>query len=257
MSNTQTLTTIIMAGGLGKRMNSEIPKVLHLVKGKPMLCYVLEKALEVGSDHILIVVGKYKTQIQKTIAKYFSVYEFFKFTFIDQENPLGTGHAIQCCLPFFHNHENKIDPITSQILILSGDVPLIEKDTIQQLLQKPNTLLITKLENPFGCGRIIFRENYIDKIIEEKDCTEEEKKIEYVNAGIYHFNLDVLLTCLPKIENKNANQEYYLTDIVEIARENEIPLGFYELPKDKQIEIINVNTSAELEMVNNSFQEKR
>jgi len=246
-----TLTTIIMAGGLGKRMNSDIPKVLHLVKGKPMLYYVLEKAFEVGSDHILIVVGKYKTQIQKKIAKYFSVYEFFKITFIDQEFALGTGHAIQCCLPFFHYHEKKRDPTNSQVLILSGDVPLIEKDTIQQLLQKPNAILITELENPFGCGRIVFRENnFIDKIIEEKDCTEEQRKIQYVNAGIYHFTLDVLLTCLPKIKNENANKEYYLTDIVEIARENDISLGFYELPKEKQLEIINVNTPAELEFVN-------
>lgn len=253
MSNTKTLTTIIMAGGLGKRMNSDIPKVLHLVKGKPMLCYVIEKALEVGSDHILIVVGKYKTQIQKKIAKYFSVYEYFKFTFIDQEIPLGTGHAIQCCLPFFHNHENKIDPTNSQVLILSGDVPLIEKNTIQQLLQKPNAILITKLENPFGCGRIIFRENYIDKIIEEKDCTEEQRKIKYVNAGIYHFTLDVLFTCLPKIENKNANQEYYLTDVVEIAKQQDIDLSFYELLREKQIEIININTPAELELVNQNM----
>lgn len=252
-----TLTTIIMAGGLGKRMNSDVPKVLHLVKGKPMLCYVLEKAFEVGSDHIFIVVGKYKTIIQKKIAKYFSVYEFFKITFIDQEEPLGTGHAIQCCLPFFHYYEKR-DSTNSQVLILSGDVPLIEKDTIQNLLRIPNSVLITKLENPFGCGRIVFRENFIEKIIEEKDCkTEEERKIEYVNAGIYHFTLDVLLTCLPKINNENANKEYYLTDVVEIARENEIPLGFYELPREKQIEIINVNTPAELEIVNNSFQEKR
>lgn len=248
MSNTQTLTTIIMAGGLGKRMNSDIPKVLHLVKGKPMLWYVIKKALEVGSDHILIIVGKYKTLILKTIAKYFSVYEFFKFTIIDQEEPLGTGHAIQCCLPFFY--ENKIDPKTSQVLILSGDVPLIEKETIQQLLQKPNAILITKLENPVGCGRIIFRENnYIDKIIEEKDCTEEERNIDFVNAGIYHVTLDVLLTCLPKIENKNANQEYYLTDIVEIAGN----LSFYELPREKQIEIVNINTPAELDYVNQNM----
>jgi UDP-N-acetylglucosamine diphosphorylase/glucosamine-1-phosphate N-acetyltransferase len=237
-----------MAGGLGKRMNSEIPKVLHLVKGKPMLCYVLEKALEVGSEHILIVVGKYKAQIQKKIAKYFSVYEYFKFTFIDQAEPLGTGHAIQCCLPFFH--EKKIDSINSHVLILSGDVPLIEKNTIQQLLQKPNTILITKLENPFGCGRIVFRENYIEKIIEEKDCTLEERKIQYVNAGIYHFTLDVLFKSLPKIKNENVNKEYYLTDIVEIAGN----LSFYELPKEKQIEIININTPTELEFVNNSFQ---
>ena len=236
-----------MAGGLGKRMNSDVPKVLHLVKGKPMLCYVLEKAFEIGSDHILIVVGKYKTQIQKKIAKYFSVYEFFKITFIDQEFALGTGHAIQCCLPFFEKESSSLD---STILILSGDVPLIEKETIQRLLQKPNAILLTKLENPFGCGRILFRENFIDRIIEEKDCTMEEKKIEYVNVGIYHFTLDVLLTCLPKIENKNANKEYYLTDIVEIARENGIFFGFYELPREKQMEIVNVNTPAELELVN-------
>jgi len=148
--------------------------------------------------------------------------------------------------------------MNSRVLILSGDVPLIEKETIQRLLQKPNAILITKLENPFGCGRILFRDNnYIDKIIEEKDCTLEEKKIQYVNTGIYHFTLDVLTTCLPKIKNENANKEYYLTDVVEIARENELYLYFYELPREKQMEMVNVNTPTELEIVNNYLQEKK
>jgi bifunctional N-acetylglucosamine-1-phosphate-uridyltransferase/glucosamine-1-phosphate-acetyltransferase GlmU-like protein len=131
--------TIIMAGGLGKRMNSPIPKVLHLVKDKPMIYYVIQKALEINSTHILIIVGKYKDLIQKEIESLFSATEYSRIVYINQPEVLindelkvqGTGDAIKCCIPFLVS--NNINP-ESNVIILSGDVPLIEKETIENLL---------------------------------------------------------------------------------------------------------------------------
>jgi len=243
----KTFTTIIMAGGLGTRMNSEIPKVLHLVKEKPMICHVIERAIEIGSHTILIIVGKYKEIIENEIAKYFSMNELMKLIFIDQIEPKGTGHAISCCLNFLK--KESIDPY-SNVLILSGDVPLIKLETIQNILKLSNTILVTQLENPYGCGRILFVNNYIKKIIEEKDCTEKEKSIKYVNCGIYNFTVNTLLNYIPLIDNKNTSNEYYLTDIIEILSKLNILLFYYDLPVKKQIEILNINTQHELLLAN-------
>jgi bifunctional N-acetylglucosamine-1-phosphate-uridyltransferase/glucosamine-1-phosphate-acetyltransferase GlmU-like protein len=239
--------TIIMAGGLGKRMNSDIPKVLHLVREKPMIYHVIHRAFELHSTSILIVVGKYKKKIQSELMFYFCLEDYEKFIFIDQEEANGTGHAILCCLSFL-----KDQPLDSNVLILSGDVPLIQIETLRQIQYIPNSLLITKLENPFGCGRIILDSDGVKlkQIIEEKDCTEKERKINMVNCGIYNFTIAILLTYIPKIKNENVNGEYYLTDIVEIMRNYGIPLYFYELPKEKQIEILNINTPTDLLLVN-------
>jgi len=245
----RNITTIIMAGGLGNRMNSQIPKVLHLIKERPMICHVIERALEVGSHTILIIVGKYKETIQNEIAKYFSMNELMKFIYIEQIEPKGTGHAISCCLDFFKNES--IDPY-SNVLILSGDVPLIRLETVQNILKLSNTILVTQLENPYGCGRILFVNNYIKKIIEEKDCTEQEKGIKYVNCGIYNFTVNTLLEYIPLINNKNASNEYYLTDIIEILSKLNVLLFYYDLPVKKQIEILNINTQHELLLANSN-----
>jgi len=255
---TSNLITIIMAGGLGKRMNSPIPKVLHLVKDKPMIYYVIQKALEINSTHILIIVGKYKDLIQKEIESLFSATDYSRIVYIDQPEVLineelkvqGTGDAIKCCIPFLVS--NNINP-ESNVIILSGDVPLIEKDTIENLLLKQNTLLITSLEHPTGCGRIIFSEDrqHILKIVEEKDCTEEERNIKHVNCGIYNLTAKNIIEYIPLIKNENKNQEYYLTDIVELIANPK--LNYYELPLEKQSQIININTKEELDNVNNKF----
>ena len=253
------LVTIILAGGLGKRMNSDIPKVLHKIDNKPMIYHVIKVALLTGSQHILIIVGKYKQLIEHTITVWFSPAELTKIHYIDQpesidENGLvrvmGTGDAIKCSLPFFI--DNNIDEKT-KVLILSGDVPLIKTDTIVRLLEKENALLITELVNPFGCGRIFFTEqDKIQKIVEEKDCNEIERTNKIVNCGIYNMNVDILLKCIPKIENNNKNKEYYLTDLVEIAIRNNFEIDYYKLPIENQREILNINTLNELELANNN-----
>jgi bifunctional N-acetylglucosamine-1-phosphate-uridyltransferase/glucosamine-1-phosphate-acetyltransferase GlmU-like protein len=245
---TNTLITIILAGGLGKRMNSDIPKVLHIVNGKPMICHIIDKALELRSNKILIIVGKYRELIQNTISPFYedSIYNDY-FVFITQSEPRGTGDALYCCIDWLSIN---IRHIQCRILILNGDVPFIQTDTLRDFLKyKPfsNILMVYENDEPTGYGRILLdsETGYIERIIEEKECTEQQKTIKLVNCGIYCVDYLTLFHSLPKINNRNAASEYYLTDIIEISfRKN----GFtpYILSKEKHIEIANINTQEDL-----------
>lgn len=240
------MITIILAGGLGKRMNSTLPKVLHKIGDKPMIYYVIQNALAIGSIRILIVVGKYKNHIKTEIDSLFPDTSSW-LEYIDQETPLGTGHAIQCAVPYLLKNQL---PLDTNILILSGDVPLITEKTLEQLCAYPNTILITKLEQPKGCGRIIFAKDKIVKIIEEKDCSEEERQIEHVNCGIYNITVKTLLDTVPYILNQNKANEFYLTDFVDLAIEKKIELNYFELLEADQYQVININTEADLVKAN-------
>ncbi len=242
-----------MAGGIGSRMKSALPKILHIIDDKPMIYYIVLTAIHIGSSKIMIVVGKYKDVIKHQIDKYFPCYKD-TFDYIDQEIPNGTGHAIQCCIPVCEKYEiHKTD----NILILSGDVPLIKAQTLEQLLATPNSLLITKMENPFGNGRIIFlddkiikKDDKIIKIVEEKDCNEVQRKIQYVNCGIYNITYETLIATVPFIKNANKASEFYLTDFVEMAVKQDIILNHYELPESDQYQILNINTIEDLVKAN-------
>ena len=248
--------TIILAGGLGKRMNSDIPKVLHKVNGTPMICHVIREAMKLNTKEIMIVVGRYKEIINKTVQLFCSKQECKKLMYIDQEDKtidgqiktMGTGDAINCCVS--HLKELRVNG-NENVVILSGDVPLIKHSTIELLLKEKNTLLTTILGDPYGCGRI-FTNNYneIVKIVEDKDCNEEEYKCKKVNCGIYNLNIDTIIQCVPLITNNNKSNEYYLTDIVEIARTRNIPIYPILLPLQSTNEILNVNTLNDLEIAN-------
>ena len=248
--------TIILAGGLGKRMNSDIPKVLHKVNGTPMICHVIREAMKLNTKEIMIVVGRYKEIINKTVQLFCSKQEDKKITYIVQEDKtidgqiktMGTGDAINCCVS--HLKGLRVNG-NENVVILSGDVPLIKHSTIELLLKEKNTLLTTILGDPYGCGRI-FTNNYneIVKIVEEKDCNEEEYKCKKVNCGIYNLNIDTIIQCVPLITNNNKSNEYYLTDIVEIARTRNIPIYPILLPLQSTNEILNVNTLNDLEIAN-------
>jgi bifunctional N-acetylglucosamine-1-phosphate-uridyltransferase/glucosamine-1-phosphate-acetyltransferase GlmU-like protein len=239
------MITIILAGGLGKRMNSLLPKVLHIINDYPMIYYIIQNALRIGSDKILIVVGKYKQIIKENIDKYFA--DVDRIEYIDQECPNGTGHAVQCCNSFITQlYVQNIISRHDNILILSGDVPLINAHTLVQLLEQPNTLLITKSENPFGNGRIIFKDDKIAKIVEEKDCTNLERQIQYINCGIYNITVRTFFDTIPFIQNMNKASEFYLTDFVELAVNKGIELNYYELPKNEAYQVMNINTMDEL-----------
>lgn len=241
---TQNLVVIIMAGGLGKRMNSNLPKVLHCIKEKPMLVHVVEQALLLNPTKILIVVGKYKEVIKNTLNDYINIDKTNKLIYVHQEEPLGTGHAIQCCLPELINFQRN-----SITLILSGDVPLLQHDTLKTFLQHNNeaTLMTTLLDNPTGYGRIIEDNNIFTKIVEEKECLTNEKLVNKVNCGIYAFNTELLCKYITKLDNNNSQHEYYLTDIIKIIKCNEnIIINTFDIPKKIQYQIMGVNTTDQL-----------
>lgn len=236
------LNVIIMAGGLGKRMESTIPKVLHVILDKPMIVHVIEESIKLNPDKIIIVVGKYKDIIDKTIRDYIDL-DNLPILFVNQPEALGTGHAIQCCM----NELNKI--LTKTTLILSGDVPLLKYETMYELIQNTNKVKImtTELENSSGYGRIIESNYEFLKIKEEKDCLPEEKLIKKINCGIYSFNTEILCKYLPYLNNNNSQNEYYLTDIIEIIKMNEkIKVDMFNIPNNKHHEIMGINTKEQL-----------
>lgn len=248
------MIVFVLAGGLGKRMGSDLPKVCHQVLSKqtgqfaPMIVHTIITALKLNPEAIYIVVGIFRPLIEETISKYLSPEQFALIQWVIQEEPLGTGHAILSGLEQLKSHPN------TPTLILSGDVPLISCETLNNLLESSNEnrLLVTELDNPNGCGRIILNEfNQIIKIVEEKDCDSDEKLIKLVNCGIYQFNSDDLVNLLPKITNNNKSSEYYLTDIIGLMIESGINISFHNLVKELQYEIKNVNTLKDLEELNN------
>jgi bifunctional N-acetylglucosamine-1-phosphate-uridyltransferase/glucosamine-1-phosphate-acetyltransferase GlmU-like protein len=259
-----SIVAIVMAGGLGKRMESDLPKVLHPVGGLPMIVRVVDTLVHVMRlgypvCRILVVVGKYRDQITACLQQHCSPETFQSIRFVDQSPAMGTGHAIQCCM----NELCKVPP-TSKVLILSGDVPLIRCRTIVSILMDANGLcstastwharfMTTHLENPRGYGRVLLDKEtgQFVKIVEEKDCvTEEERETTLVNAGIYLFDLRALLSALPLLSNQNAQGEYYLTDVVGILRQCSMTVDTVEVPKEYQPDIMGVNTKAELEQMN-------
>jgi UDP-N-acetylglucosamine diphosphorylase/glucosamine-1-phosphate N-acetyltransferase len=240
MSN---LSVIILAGGLGKRMQSEIPKVLHCLHEKPMLVHVLESALQLAPKMIYIVVGKYEPIIRETLSQYLDIDGLY---FVNQPEALGTGHAIQCARPYLLGQ-----PTNDQVVILSGDVPLLQSSTIKSMMEEnaPVTLMTSTVEMPKGYGRIVCDEDgNFEKIVEEKDCSDAQREIQVINAGIYAFHIGLLCDYLPMITNENAQEEYYLTDIFEIIRQKEcMKMAMYHLPKEQNLEITGINTKEQLE----------
>lgn len=249
------LIIIIMAGGLGKRMESDLPKVLHKIGNIPMIVHllikikILEKTQKI--DKILMVVGKYREIIQKKIAKYLAT---DVITFIDQLTPLGTGHAVQCCIEELKQYKNH------NALILSGDVPLLTAELMYNMVKNVSIsrLMTAIFDEPYGYGRIIENnQNTFEKIIEEKDCSEEERQIKKVNCGIYTFDCQILCNYLPQLKNTNAQKEYYLTDILEIIKNNEkINIETYNIEKENHYEILGVNTKAQLEELEKIYYKK-
>lgn len=237
-------TVIIMAGGLGKRMGSDLPKVIHPVKGVPMIVRILRSLPP--DVRILVVVGKYKDIIQTTIREYTDVH----IEYVIQDSPLGTGHAIACCLPQI-DHD-------SRIVVLSGDVPLIRRETIEMMIRGKSSdnavpfvrVLTMTADDPSGYGRIITdHEGYLVKIVEHKDCSLAELACAAVNCGIYAFSGYFAHHFIPLIQNENAQHEYYLTDIVELATSARIIVEMCPIGDEERHTVRGINTLDELLIV--------
>lgn len=241
------LTITILAAGEGKRMRSSIPKVLHLFQGKPMLVRIIETSKELHAKKIIIITGKHDVLIKETISKYMDINNL---VFIQQGTPLGTGDAIKSCLPSYTKKD--------KVLILNGDMPLINKEILKKFIDASPydmNLLVARFPNPTGYGRILYNEkNEFIEIVEEKDCSPEQKKVDIINSGLYYINADLLLKYIPMIDNNNSQKEYYLTDIVKIIKHNEeININTYLICQDENKYISGVNTLEELEILENEI----
>jgi bifunctional UDP-N-acetylglucosamine pyrophosphorylase/glucosamine-1-phosphate N-acetyltransferase len=187
-------------------MQSELPKVLHHLNGKSLIEYVVDSLNSAGIDNILVVVGYRGDDVVSRLGR--------RVNYVWQHEQLGTGHAVMQAEDYFRNYDG-------DILVACGDVPLIKPSTFRDLIgegEKENTgaVVLTMIpENPFGYGRIVKDENgSFVSIVEEKDASEEEKKIKEVNSGTYLFNSSLLFEGLKSITNDNAQGEYYLPDVL-------------------------------------------
>ena len=239
------LKVIILAAGQGKRMYSSLPKVLHPLAGKPMLQWVIEAAQSLEPEAIYVVYGHEGEQIR-------AFFQAAPVQWIHQTAQLGTGHAVSQVLPYL-NPDDKV-------LILCGDVPLISSQTLtlltQALNQKTLNLVIAKLDNPTGLGRIIRNERAdILGIVEEKDATEPQRTIKEIYAGILATSAANLLSWLPNLSNANAQQEYYLTEIVDFAVKDGCAIqGVFATAPE---EIQGVNTRSQLIQLERYYQQQQ
>jgi UDP-N-acetylglucosamine diphosphorylase/glucosamine-1-phosphate N-acetyltransferase len=208
-NNERPLAAVIMAAGQGKRMQDpNKPKVLYPLAGKPLVSYVISLCGELGCDRTIVIIGYGRDQVKTYLSETFSSVE----TAV-QDQQLGTGHAVM-------QTESQLADFAGDVLVLSGDVPLLSNATAQELIRKHQesnalaTVLTVELENPFGYGRIVRTgADSLERIVEEKDATEEIRQIREINSGIYVFDAKTLFPQLHGLSNKNAQGEYYLTDV--------------------------------------------
>lgn len=200
------LAVVILAAGKGTRMKSSLPKVLHVIAGKPMLQHIIDKTKLLQPEAIHLIYGHGGEQLKAAIAD-------DKLNWIEQTQQLGTGHAVQQAIPFLENHQ--------QVLITVGDVPLIQAETLERLVEtKANAdlaLLTVEADDPTGLGRIIRQGEQVTAIVEHKDASDEQRKINEINTGIMMMAADDLIRWLKQLSNDNAQGEYYLTDVIEMA----------------------------------------
>ena len=224
-------TSVILAAGMGTRMKSKMPKVLHKVCGKPLSKWVIDASKAAGADKVCAVVGHKAETVKEVLG---DVCEFAL-----QAEQKGTGHAVMQAIDVIKNSKG-------EVVILNGDTPLITAETINKAIEyhKNNgnqaTVITAILDDATGYGRIV-RDNdgSVLKIVEQKDASEEEKKINEVNSGMYVFDAQSLVYALDKITPNNAQGEYYLTDILEILLSAGKKIGGYAISDNDEIRGIN------------------
>lgn len=199
------LSIVILAAGKGSRMKSPKAKVLHSISGKPMLYHSIKASLEL-TDDVIVVVSHQKDAV---IASMQAEFENITFVAQDTENFPGTGGAVMGIAPRYE-----------KVLVLNGDMPLITAGALSGFVESNSAIVMSifNLEDPSGYGRVVIDKHGVQRIVEQKDATPEELSITYVNAGIYSFKREVLEKFIPQLSNDNAQSEYYLTDVIALAK---------------------------------------
>jgi bifunctional UDP-N-acetylglucosamine pyrophosphorylase/glucosamine-1-phosphate N-acetyltransferase len=245
----ENLEVIILAAGLGTRMKSATIKILHQAAGRPIIDYVLDLAGDLCPTPPVMVIGYQREAVQKSVGN--------RARFAVQENPQGTGHAVLQAAPILE----AAGLAGKRILILSGDVPLTRPETLRRLLdeheQSKNalTLLSMKLDDPAMYGRIVRDDSgAVLRIVEFKDASDDEKRINEVNAGIYVFEAEHLFDNLRNVTPTNAQKEYYLTDVIAMIQSAGHRVG--AVIADDPVEALGVNSRGELAQVESEIQRR-
>lgn len=241
----QRLAVVILAAGKGTRMHSDRAKVLHLLASRPLLIHVLDTVATLNPQRVLVVVGHQSEEVKQACANR-------PVEFVEQVEQLGTGHAVQ-------QAEAVLEDFEGDILVLCGDMPLIQSSTLQVLLQKHHeigakcSLLSLKTNEKKDFGRIVRSpEGAVLRIVEARDAGNQEKTIDEYNSGVYCFRKADLFNALASVDTSNVQGEYYLTDVVEILSQAGHIVACHST-RDAD-EILGINSSEDLEKAENIIQ---
>jgi bifunctional UDP-N-acetylglucosamine pyrophosphorylase/glucosamine-1-phosphate N-acetyltransferase len=230
-----SVSALILAAGEGTRMKSSTPKVAHRILGVPIVRWVVDAARTAGCDRIIAVTGHRAELVEALIED---------VTCVRQEEQLGTGHAVMCARDALAGHDGSL-------VVLAGDTPLLNPDTISGLVAMREssgsavTVLTAHMPDPSGYGRIVRdRDGSIARIVEDKDCTPEERRIAEINTGTYCFDLGVLFAHLDRLGKTNAQGEYYLTDIIGVFKSEGLTVS--AMATDDPLETLGINSRAQL-----------
>lgn len=236
------LTAVILAAGKGTRMKSDLPKVMHTLGGRPLIHVVVETAKKLAPGRMVVVTGFGGEIVRKSL-------RHENITFAVQAEQLGTAHALMQAV-------NTLGSFDGYVMVLNGDVPLIKPETLREFLDFTHGrkskvgFLSTELDDPKGYGRVIRgASGEALSIIEESDADAVQKKIREVNGGIYLFDTEFLSEALPRVSNDNGQNEYYLTDMINIACNAGLEVAVFKLDDADQLR--GVNCPEELERLNN------
>ena len=240
----KALSAVILAAGKGTRMYSDLPKVLHTIAGKPMVKHVIDTAHQLGSENIHLIYGHGGDLMRSYLANE-------QVNWVLQTEQLGTAHAVQQAAPFFKDNEN--------IVVLYGDAPLITKETLEKLIKaKPENgiaLLTVNLDNPTGYGRIIRENGNVVAIVEQKDANADQLNIKEVNTGVMVSDGAGFKKWLARVGNNNAQGEYYLTDLIALANQDNCQVIAVQATDVMEVE--GANNRLQLAALERYFQNKQ
>lgn len=239
------INVVILAAGMGKRMRSALPKVLHPLAGKPILSHVLDTARTLSPEKICVIYGYGGERVRQTVG------DDPNLIWVEQAQQLGTGHAVKQALPYLEKG--------SATLVLFGDVPLVKSNTLEELIGKARAdnlvLLTVELDNPTGYGRIVrdSETNRVQAIVEEKDALPSQKAIREINTGIMILPSMYLESWLDRLSNNNTQGEYYLTDIIAMAVDDGIQIETSN--PSSEWEVVGVNDKVQLSSLERIYQQ--
>jgi bifunctional UDP-N-acetylglucosamine pyrophosphorylase/glucosamine-1-phosphate N-acetyltransferase len=251
--NDRPVAAVILAAGQGTRMKSDKAKVLHEICGMPMVAHVLSALSEVSPEKTVVVVGHQAETVKERLSLDDVHHEGLEFAL--QAEQLGTGHAVQQAQP-------ALEGFDGIIMVLTGDTPLLKKDTLAEFVKyhmgsgAAATVMSAEVDDATGYGRILRDEGgNLLGIVEHKDATEEQRKIGEYNSGLFCFDSDMLFKALDRVDRKNVQGEYYLTDVMGILRGDGLKVAVFRIADAN--EVIGINTLEQLAMAEKVMQEDK